>query len=394
MTLPKVTPDGVQIRTKEEITEELVEGFKGIYGDDISVDPEDPDGQRIAIIADIIQGAEQYGLFIANSLDPDKATGEQLKRRLKFNSITMRAPTRSQADLEITVDFPLTIPEGYAVEDELGQLWKTETETEITTSPGTVTVFAENFGAVEASAGTINEPVTIIRGVVAVTNPGGAIVGTSEEKEMAVRIRRRQSAAIPAYSTIGSLTGLLLDLPGVIDAIVYENDEPDYDPVLDMAAHSIWAVVDGGDVSEIARTMAISKTAGTPRKGDTTGTYIETIQRPDGSEFTYTHVMLFDRPEVKNLYVRIKAGRKDPAVPFDAESIKEAVTQKQYRISENGIAGRLFDFAYRAPSVNYYITEITISDDGQSFTSGVVEAEGDTRFVILVANVEVEDIDD
>ena len=51
MTAPRFTPDGIQVQTFQEIYDELAAGYRVIYGEDINLEPNSPDGQRVAIEA-------------------------------------------------------------------------------------------------------------------------------------------------------------------------------------------------------------------------------------------------------------------------------------------------------------------------------------------------------
>ena len=59
MTLPKFTPDGIQVQTFQEIYDELAAGYRSIYGEDINLDPDSPDGQRVAIEAQLVLDAQR-----------------------------------------------------------------------------------------------------------------------------------------------------------------------------------------------------------------------------------------------------------------------------------------------------------------------------------------------
>jgi len=170
MTLPKFTPDGIQVQTFQEIYDELAAGYRAIYGEDINLDPDSPDGQRVAIEAQLVLDAQSFGALEYNQRDPDFALGQSLNSIIKLAGITRRPATRSQVDVEVTTDRPLTLPPDYAVEDDLGQAWTTLNAIDIIAGETTVTLFAETFGAVEADPTTIVNPVTVVIGVLSVTN--------------------------------------------------------------------------------------------------------------------------------------------------------------------------------------------------------------------------------
>jgi uncharacterized phage protein gp47/JayE len=389
---PEFTPDGIQVQTFQEIYDELADGYRAIYGQDINLDPDSPDGQRVAIEAQARLDLQSYGAYIYTQVDPDTAIGQALNTIIKLAGITRRPATRSQVDVEVTTDRALTLPADYTVEDTLGQSWVALSEVSIASAgTTTVTLFAENFGAVEADAGTVTEPVTVVIGVTGVTNPTAATVGSDEETDEELRIRRNRSLENPATSTVGGLFTVVGDLPGVTDLEIYENDTDVYDAVLDVAAHTIWLIVEGGSVDDIVEAIAKNKTGGTGLKGSVTGTYTETLQKPNGDEYQIIHEMRFDRPTLVDLYVNLTATRKDPTIPVDITSIENLLAAREWGINENAVASDLYKTVYQAGD-NFVATALEISTDGVTYTDGRLLTEPDEKFQIQVANVNVTEV--
>ncbi len=214
-------------------------------------------------------------------LDPDFSIGQALNVLIKISGITRRAATRSQVDVSVITTRDVTLPEGYSVEDDLGQIWETSSEVDLTTGTTTVTLFAENFGAVEADAATVTEPVTFVLGVSSVTNSAAATVGRDEETDEELKIRRNRSLETPQSSSIGRLYTALGEVTGVTDVVVYENDTDSTDSD-GIPAHSLWITVEGGDVEDIAECLAKNKTGGKGMVGAVNGTWDETIISPMG----------------------------------------------------------------------------------------------------------------
>jgi len=90
------TPDGVSIQTLQEITDELIEGYRDIYGPDINVSPESPDGQRIGIEAKARADMQAFALDLYNQQDPDFASGQALISKMKYAVIYVCIPIISE----------------------------------------------------------------------------------------------------------------------------------------------------------------------------------------------------------------------------------------------------------------------------------------------------------
>ena len=158
-----VGPAGISAPTYADILESLQESFQGIYGSDAYIAPDSQDGQLLALIAAAINDANQMAIKVYQSFSPTYAQGAGLSSLVKINGITRDIPTNSMATGNV-VGTPGTIVAGGVVSDANGNLWNVPT----TTIPGggsiSVTVTAQQPGAIVAAAGTINKITTPILG--------------------------------------------------------------------------------------------------------------------------------------------------------------------------------------------------------------------------------------
>ena len=391
MTLPRFTPDGIQVQTFQEIYDELAAGYRAIYGEDINLDADSPDGQRVAIEAQLVLDAQSFGALEYNQRDPDFALGQSLNSIIKLSGITRRPATRSQVDVTVVTDRPLTLPVDYAVEDDLGQGWTTLAVRTLSAGATTVTLFSENFGAVEADPATVTQPVTVVIGVQSVTNPTAATVGIDEEADQDLRVRRNRSLETPQSSSTGRMFTALANLPNVTDVAVYENDTATTDSD-GIPAHSLWVVVEGGAVAAIVETMTKNKTGGKGMVGSVTGTFTEPVTRPNGTTFTIVHSMTFDRPVDVPVLVRLDATRKDAANPVDEALISQAIAARTFNIGENLLAGDLYRLAFNAGE-SFIPTNLEISrDSGATYTDGRILSDLNEKFSIAAGDVAVTEI--
>jgi uncharacterized phage protein gp47/JayE len=389
---PQFTDNGIVIQTFEEIFEELADGYRGIYGQDINLSQESPDGQRVGIEARAILDVQQFCMALANSFDPDFAFGQGLGKIAKLSGIFLRPGTHSQWDLTIATDRPVTLPANYTLEDELGQKWLLPDAVSLPVGGGVVTLRAEEFGEITGGIGAELSEVTFVRGVTGITAEFNAVPGRAEETDPQFRQRRNRSLENPAYSTMGGLYARLANLPGVTDLQVYENDQPNDDPVTGLPANSVWAIVENGTVDDIAETLTKHRTSGCKTVGNLTGTFVETLIHPNGNPFYITHVMRFDRPSYVDLHVRLTATRKHTNDPIDIDLIKQHVAERTLIIGESIQAGELYENAYGA-GTGYIVTDLMISDDaGATWTDGKLGPELDQKYELNVANVIINEV--
>ena len=391
MTAPQFTPDGIQVQTFQEIYDELAAGYRVIYGDDINLDLNSPDGQRVAIEAQLVLDSQSFGALEYNQRDPDFALGQSLNSIIKLSGITRRPATRSQVDVTVVTDRPLTLPIDYTVEDDLGQSWSTLAVRSLAAGTTTVTLFALAFGAIAADSATIVNPVTVVIGVISVTNPSSATVGIDEETDQELRVRRNRSLETPQSSSIGRMFNALASVANVTDVAVYENDTDTTDSD-SIPAHSLFVVVEGGAVANIVETMTKNKTGGKGMIGAVTGDFTEEFTRPNGTIFTIVSTMTFDRPVFVSVLVRLNATFINPNLPIDDEAIRQEIATKQFSIGDDLLAGDLYQLAFRGGS-NFIPTNLEISsDNGATYTDGRISTALNGKLRILADNVTVTEV--
>lgn len=323
--------DGLQIKSANELVSELESGFKDVYGDDINVEQNSPDGQIINITAQAGIDVRELIQEVYNSFDPDTASGVVLDQRVAINGIERQAGTFTLVDVDVTTDRGLTLsgldadandPDGtgYTVADDAGNEFILVT-TEVIVSAGTKTLRfrAKNIGQVETTTNTITNPVTIVLGVTGLNNPSGAIqTGQDEETDAQLRARRVRSVANASSGYLNGLLGTVLNLEGVTDAKLYENitSAVDGDGI---PAHGIWLIARGGSDADIGNAIYEKKSAGCDMKGDEEFS----ITTESGVDFTAK----FDRPTSSDLYIEFNIQPTSGST-FDEASIKQGIVDE------------------------------------------------------------------
>lgn len=379
---PSLTPQGFVFQTFEEIFNSLAQGYRDIYGSDIDLSQNTPDGQRIGIHAKAVHDAQTALLALYNGWDVDLAQGVQLDRLSAFCGITRRPPTKSSWDVNVTALSTANLYAGYTIKDEAGQEWERVDALTIPAGVTLVTFVSKSLGAVLGLSGASLDQVTVIPNIQTLAPAGSAVVGVAEETDYELRTRRLRSLQNPSFSTLGALTTKLLDLPGVIDARVYENKTPVMDVDAEINAHSIWVVVEGGDVAKIAEVMAKQKTGGTGEMGDVIGTWVETL--PNG--FAFTHTMRFSRPILAPLHVRLRAT-SNTATPVDQDLIRQNLLAKEFRIGEEATVYQLYELAGAGLNGGTNLSAMEISKGGNSWTPEQLITFTAEKFVLSESNI-------
>lgn len=248
------------------------EKYRGIYGADIYIEPDSQDGAAIAVEAKAAYDTAVLGASVYNSFSPVSAQGTGLSRNVKINGISRREATYSTVDALIVGQSGTvlgTVGSPAVAIDTLEQKWNVPIGTTI---PGggsvTATLTAQEAGAVEAAASSVNRIFTPTLGWQTVTNAAAATAGVAAETDAELRIRQADSTANPSLTVFDGTKGAVLDVDGVTKAEGYENDTDSTDSD-GIPPHSICMVVEGGDITDICQAIQIHKTPGTGTFGDT-----------------------------------------------------------------------------------------------------------------------------
>ena len=291
-----VTAEGISAPDYQTILDTLTSYFQQIYGSDAYLEPDSKDGQMVALVALAIHDANNTAISVYNCFSPATGYGAALTSNVKINGIARRGATNSTVDLVLTGTAGTSITNG-TVKDTNNVIWRLPASVTIGVG-GTVTVTAtcSNSGAVAALAGTITTINTPTRGWASVTNPAAATVGAPAETDAELRIRQGQSVALPSLTPFEGVDGAIANVAGVTRHKLYENDSGATDSN-GLPPHSISAIVDGGDVTEIAQTIRGNKGQGTATYGTTSVTVPDTYGNP--------HVISFSRSTDVPIYGHI-----------------------------------------------------------------------------------------
>ena len=385
-----INENGLLIDEFSTIYNRLADKFKLIYGQDINLEQNSPDGQLLGIITNEIYDLQTLILHIYNSFDPDLAQGVELNKLLKLIAQTRRASTKSIVDITIVANANVTLPADYTIIDENKNEWVINAETTLIAGTNIVSFNAVNFGAIEASANTINDVVTVFPEITSVNNALPVEVGRDEESDVLLRKRRNNLLSVNSNSTIAGVYSKLFLLDTVTDAVIYENATDTYDALKDLNAHTLWCIIDGGSVDEIAKIIATDKTIGTDLKGTVTEDYIETFLKADGTTRQYTHTVKFDRPSEIPLYINLIVSKRLPTDIIDIDAIKNKLVEKLYSINEKATATELYAYVYSAGST-FIATDLEISKDDVTYENTATN-DYDEKFIISFENITIVEV--
>ena len=385
-----INENGLLIDEFSTIYNRLADKFKLIYGQDINLEQNSPDGQLLGIITNEIYDLQTLILHIYNSFDPDLAQGVELNKLLKLIAQTRRASTKSIVDITIVANANVTLPADYTIIDENKNEWVINAETTLIAGTNILSFNAVNFGAIEASANTINDVVTVFPEIISVNNTLPAEVGRDEESDVLLRKRRNNLLSVNSNSTIAGIYSKLFLLDTVTDAVIYENATDTYDALKDLNAHTLWCIIDGGSIDEITKIIATDKTIGTDLKGTISNNYVEIFLKADGTTRALTHIVKFDRPTEIPLYIKLTVSKKIITDIIDMDAIKNKLVEKLYSINEKATATELYAYVYSAGNT-FIASNLEVSKDNITFGNTATN-DYDEKFIISAVNIAITEV--
>lgn len=311
-----VTAEGISAPDYQTLLAALTDYFRQIYGPDAYLEPDSKDGQMVALMALAIHDANNMAIRVYNSFSPATAMSDALTRNVKINGIQRMMATQSTVDLVLTGIAGTTMTNAL-VEDNNGSQWNLPASVTIgTDGTTTVTATAARPGAVAAVVGSITQINTPTRGWTSVFNPVAATVGVPAESDARLRIRQVQSVALPSVSSFDGLNGAIANISGVSRHKLYENDTGHTD-ASGIPAHSVSAIVEGGNAETIARVLL-------GNKGQGVGTY-GTSSLKVADRYGNPHIINFSRPVSVPVFVTIALKVFPGYTNQMGEQIKQAI---------------------------------------------------------------------
>ena len=335
MTSNYIGINGLVTQSLEEIRQDLITKFQSIYGNDINLEQNSPDGQWINILAQEKKDILDLFTQLYNNLDPDTVIGLPQQVLYKLNGLTIKAYGYSYCYVNVNITSSVTLQglddnidnadgTGYTVRDTNGNRWILATTQNLTSGTHLLNFRTADLGSITALANTINVMETIIGGVSSVNNPANNyITGNSGESVSQFRTRRSRSMAVPSQGFDESVESQLLSLDNVTQAKVYDNRTNQ--TVNDIPPHTLWVIVEGGAPEDIGRVIYNNLPPGIPSKGE----QVVPITKVNGD---ITNVY-YDLPQPVNLYVRATIMQLT-SLAIDLDYIKTQLAQTTFEIRE------------------------------------------------------------
>lgn len=229
-----------------------------------------------------------------------------------------------------------------------------------------VEFISELAGEISPATGELTNIITAYTGWSSVTNQADPIVGRNNETDISLRQRWNASVYDRASAMVEAIqAALYANVPGVLSATVYENDDDEEDEY-NRPPHSVEAVVRGGEDYRIAKTIWQYKAGGIDTFGD------EAVEIADSQGVK--HIMHFNRPDEIKIWMKITiAENPDESISAAAATeVAAAVLAKgnAQAVGEDVILQRYFAAIFNSTKgIGYISLTATTGDTAGTYTT-------------------------
>lgn len=390
-----INDTGITPKTLEEYLTGLRAVWRSAFGEDLNVDVSTPQGQVIGVEALNLSLADDALVRIAQATNIYRAAGQQIDGLAAILSILRRAASRSSVTATLTGVSATVIPAGTRARTTGGDLFALDSPVQIG-GGGSVnaTMFSVETGPIPIGAGELTQVVDVVPGWETINNVAAGQLGQNEENDAPYRSRYFRELFKNSQAPLESLISRIAEVENVTDVIGVENDTstPVVIQNIEVAAHSVALVVDGGNDADIAEAIRMGKTGGT----GTVGTTEVTIQ-PNGFNQTYRFFRVREVPIEVDITIRIRSGFPGNGIALIKERVAEyisgpfGVEEEGYfetdgmSIAEDLEKARLYTPLNSVPG--YTLTAFVLNIKGGATDVDLIETDLDQR-------VTVESLDD
>jgi hypothetical protein len=320
-----VTPAGLEIKTVEQINNELGAQQKAEIDATLNTAADSPIGQLNGIFASQLREVWEVAKVAYDGFNPDAAEGFLLEKLSALTGTNKRPASKSTVELDCDLDISTVLLKDTHFANVTGDPDNRWTPTNDFTAPSNgvhqVQFRAEFAGAVTANAATITEINTAVSGWNSVTNVDDATVGIEADTDPILRQRREDELRATGSATVDAIRADILVDDDVLQCNVFENDSDTVD-ASGLPPKSFEVIVFDGTPpvltnDQIAQLIWDTKPAGMQPFGLESGVATDSIG--------FFHTIFFSRPTEREIYLEIDLDINISSGYAGAAAMKDAV---------------------------------------------------------------------
>lgn len=258
-----VTGRGVIVPDTSSVLSDVQNEFKAVFGNDLDVSPETVQGRLIEMISRSRLFTIQACAAVSNMLNLNTANGFVLDDLGSLFLLSRQPATYTTVNVELGGVSGTIVPEGTRLKSLGGEIFVNTEDYKIGSPLGAV-FRAEKTGIIPCPANTLTIILDAVNGLETANNPDNGILGRELETDSEFRIRIKNSLNVNSIAVLSAIRANLEQIDGVVGTYLYDNYSTSSVGVDDITvpAHSILAIVDGGNEDEIAQVLYNKKTIG------------------------------------------------------------------------------------------------------------------------------------
>lgn len=306
-----VTDKGFKNTTRDDIYNKVAGRLVASFGSQFDTSQESPDGNVIAVVADLGKQLLDINEQAYYSYSPTHAFGQGLANITALNRVPRFINTATKVTVQLGGVTGTVIPKGSLVGDDAGYEYATAEEV---TLPFSVTAICTTTGEIAVAAGQITKIITPVTGWNTVGNAYAGQTGVTYETDPQLRARRANSTILTNNGPMDAIYEALIS-EGLEYVAIIENDTAV--EIAGQPSGTFQVIVDGGAESEIAKVISTNKAVGVR----TFGNVSVTINDSKG----YPKVINFSRSVATEIFATIDIKRLKGSTNDSDVVVKNAV---------------------------------------------------------------------
>lgn len=251
---------GIDMDPYADVKSDMDTEGKDLWGDGINLEPDGFVGGSFEINSRALATINQIVQNVYDSFRIPNASGTALDSLIALIGLTRQSQAYSTATLTLTASVPTTVTAGSLYGTASGINFATDEEVVFTVAGSKdVAATCTIVGEQNAAAGEINQKVSSVYGITAVTNAVAAIPGRDRETDPEIRVRHSTAVSTSGDNDAASIYEAVGAVDGVSSVYVEDNDVDGY----------VAVSVIGGSDDDVATAIANNITIGIPTVGST-----------------------------------------------------------------------------------------------------------------------------
>lgn len=318
-----VSPSGLIVPDTSQILADTENEWKALFGDDLDVTPDTPQGMLIASDVAVRAEVAANNAVLANQINPNYAGGIFLDDIWALTGGKRRAASYTLVDgVQLTGIPGVVIPSG-SRRAANGNLFELLSTVVLDNAGRGVGIFqALEPGAIACPAHALTTPVVGYTppGWETSDNPQAGLIGSEAQSDFSARKERRQTLALQGRSVAEAVFSNVKALSGVNSLSLRENTDS-ATAIIDgitLAGHSVWVCVDGGSDEAVAAALYRAKTGGAGWNGAVS---VAVTDSWSGQK----SIVQFDRPATRPVMAKFTVSAKSVGTGDPASLIKDTI---------------------------------------------------------------------